>query len=327
MIAKNREPRTENLMTRMILRFLVLGSWFFIVSGCAFPGTEADTSPPPTPTPVLAPYNNAIATAEAGGDTKAQAQAYYERGNIQLDQGDHQAAIADYTKALALDPTNARAFNNRALAFVALGEGERALADYAAAIKADPGYVRAYQNRLHLLEQRGDLKGMAADYDRLAQLDSKNVADYRYRQGSALHGLRDFAGARKAYDAALTTDPQHVDALYERALLSFAEGHPDAAIGDLDRALRLSPRAANAFYARGQAHAAMGDQTTAVKDFTAALNLQADYPDALLARAAAYHAAGQDSRARTDLDTAERMQLDETLRSAADALREQLDDS
>src|SRR5262249_39030085 len=150
-----------------------------VCSGCSSP-LARDPGPPQTPTPLLAPYNAAIATTEAGGDVKAQAAAYYERGNVQLDQGDNQAAIADYTKALTLDSTNARAFNNRALAYAALGKADQALADYAAAIRIDPTYTRAYQNRLHLLEQRGDLKAMAADYERLAQLDPKNAADYRY---------------------------------------------------------------------------------------------------------------------------------------------------
>jgi len=307
----------------MVIRVCFVVTLGLVCSGCANP-LARDPGPPPTPTPLLAPYNAAIATAEAGGDVKAQALAYYERGNAQLDQRDNAAAVADYTKALDLDPTNARAFNNRALAYAALGQPDQALADYAAAIRIDPTYTRAYQNRLHLLEQRGDLKGMAADYERLAALEPKNAADYRYRQGSALHGLRDFAGARKAYDAALATDPQHVDALYERALLSFAEGQPAAAIADLDRALRLSPRAANAYYARGQAREALGDHAAAIGDFTQALNLRADYPDALLARAAAYHATGSDDQARSDLDALSQMPLDDTLKAATDALREQI---
>jgi tetratricopeptide (TPR) repeat protein len=139
----------------------------------------------------------------AVGDAKAQAAAYYERGNVQLDAGANEAAIADYDQAIMLDPGNARAFNNRALAHVALGQPDQALADYAAAIKRDPGYLRAYENRLRLLEQRDDLTGMAADYGQLATLDPKHVARYRYREGSARYGLRDFVRARRAYDAAL----------------------------------------------------------------------------------------------------------------------------
>jgi hypothetical protein len=47
--------------------------------------------------------------------------------------------------------------------------------------------------------------------------------------------------------------PQHVDALHEQTLLSFAAGKPADAVADLAAALRLSPRAANAYDARGLA--------------------------------------------------------------------------
>jgi len=302
--------------------FYLLPFTFILLSACSSLG--ATSGPPPTPTPPLAPYNAAIATAVAGGDSREQAAAYYERGNVQLEAGANAEALADYDKAIALDPRNARAFNNRALAYVALGQTDQALADYAAAIKLDPGYIRAYQNRLRLLEQRGDLKSMAADYHQLATLDPKNVARYLYREGSTLHGLRDFVGARQAYDAALAADPQHVDALYERGLLSFAEGNPSAAIADLDAALRLSPRAANVYYARGLAYNTSGDHTAAIADFTKALSLRPDYPEALLGRAAAYHQAAQDGLARADLVVAEKLTLDDTLSAALGVLRRQI---
>ena len=295
----------------------------FLLLGCSGFGAQ-QAGPAVTPASPLAPYSAAIATAQAGGDPKAQALAFYERGNARLDQGDSQAAVADYTQSIALDPGNARAFNNRALAYAALGQPNKALADYAAAIKLDPAYTRAYLNRLRLLEQRGDLKAIAANYGQLAQLDPKNAADYRYRQGSALHGLREFAAARQAYDAALAASPQHVDALYERALLSFAEGQPAAAIADLDRAIKLSPRAANAYYARGQARAALGDQSAAIADFTQALALQPGYPEALLARALAYHATSRDDLARADVARLAPLTLDAALQSAADALQRDL---
>ena len=265
-----------------------------------------------------------IATAEAGSDAKAQATAYYQRGNVQLDADANEAAIADYDQAITRDPSDARALNNRALAYVALGKPDQALADYAAAIKLDPGYVRAYENRLRLLEQRGDLTGMAADDGQLATLDPAHAARYRYREGSARYGLRDFSGARQAYDAALAADPQQVDAWHARGLLSFAEGQRAAAIADLDTALRLSPRAANASYARGLVYSAAGDSTHAIADYAQALALKPDYPEALLARAAAYHNAHQDALARADLTALEQLTLDDTLKAARDVLRKQV---
>ena len=156
MMAENRERSpagsTKNREANAARWFWVLGAWFWLLSGCALPGTVP--GPSPTATSPLAPYSAAIATAVAVGDAKAQAAAYYERGNVQLDAGANDAAIADYGKAIMLDPGDARAFNNRALAYVALGQLVQALADYAAAIKLDPGYLRAYVNRLRLLMAR-----------------------------------------------------------------------------------------------------------------------------------------------------------------------------
>ncbi|HMQ34648.1 MAG TPA: tetratricopeptide repeat protein, partial [Chloroflexaceae bacterium] len=191
-------------------------------------------------------------------------------------------------------------------------------------IRLDPAYRRAYTNRVALLEQRGDLTALAADYAALARLDPERAAAYSYQEGAALAGLRDRAGARRAFDEALRRDPQHVDALYERALLALAEGRPAAAVADLDAALRLSPRAANAFHARGLAHSAAGDHDRARADFTWALELAPDDPAALLGRAAAARALGDDAAARADLDRALALPLDDPLRQAAEALRRRL---
>lgn len=317
---ETRRPGDKGIGGRCRLAWVVIG--LLVLSACALPAALG--GPTPTPTRPLAPYNAAVATAEAGSDPKTQAAAYFERGNYQLDQGDHNAAIADYDEAIRRDPTNARAFNNRGLARAAAGQADQALADYAEAIRLDPGYTRAYKNRLVLLEARGDLRAIAADYDRLAALDPPGAAEYRYRQGSALAGVRDAAGARRAFDAALQADPQQVDALYERALLSFAAGRPRNAISDLDAALRLSPRAANAYYARGLAHSAAGDHQQAAADFDQALRLRPDDPAALLGRAAAALALGDTAGARATLDRLETLPLDDTLRAAAAALQRQL---
>lgn len=302
------------------------------LAACALPSTVA--GPPPTPTPRLAPYNAAIATAEAGGDAAAQAAAYYERGNQQFDMGDYPAALADYDRAVELDPTHSRAFNNRGLVHATLGNVTEALADYTSAIRLDPAYVRAHKNRLRLLEQYGStiagteemLRETAQGYGQLAELEPDSRAEYRYQQGSLLYRLRDYAGARQAFDAALAADPRQVDALYERALLNLTEGKPDAALADLNAAIQLSPRAANAYYARGLVHAGMGDQARAIADFSSALDLRVDYAEALLGRALAYQASGDIPAARADLDRLAELPLDETLETARETLRRQLEE-
>jgi tetratricopeptide (TPR) repeat protein len=266
-------------------------------------------TPQPTATPTLA----------------EQAAARYEEGNLLLDQGEHQQAIAAYDQALALDPQHARALNNRALAYQALGQFDQALAGFEAAERADPTYLRAYKNHAALIERAGDdARALAQIYGRLAELEPAAAASHRYQQGVALHGLRDYAAARRAYDQALATDPQHVDALYERALLSLAERRHAEAVADLDRAIRLSPRAANAYYARAVARAAGGDSGAALADLDQALRLRPTYAEALLARADLALAASDEQRARADLDALDRLPLDDQLQAAAAALRRRL---
>ncbi len=293
-----------------------------MLSGCALPGIQP--APTATPRPPLADYTDTIATAQAGSDQRALALAYYDRGSAHFDRGEIDQALADYNRSIELDSSNARAFNNRGLARQNRGRIDAALADYSAAIKLDPTYTRAYRNRVLLLEQRGDLRGMAADYAQLAELEPRSRAGYLYRSGSALYELRDFAGARQAYDAALASDPQLVDALYERALISFAEGNPDAAITDLTTALSYSPKAANAYYARGLAEATRGNQSQAIADYSQAITLQPGYPEALLGRASAYQASGDNIRARADLQLLEQQSIDQSLQPAINALKQSI---
>jgi Flp pilus assembly protein TadD len=45
-------------------------------------------------------------------------------------EGDLDAAIADYTEAIRLDPRDSTAYRHRGLAYEAKGDGEHASADY-----------------------------------------------------------------------------------------------------------------------------------------------------------------------------------------------------
>lgn len=51
--------------------------------------------------------------------------------------GDLAAAVEDFSACIAVDPSNAVAFYNRAAALDALGQYERAVADYRRALDAE----------------------------------------------------------------------------------------------------------------------------------------------------------------------------------------------
>jgi tetratricopeptide (TPR) repeat protein len=68
------------------------------------------------------------------------AKAYNNRGLAYYEKGDNDRAIADYNKAIGLEPDDADTYNNRGNAYSAKGDKDRAIADYNRAIKLKPDY-------------------------------------------------------------------------------------------------------------------------------------------------------------------------------------------
>jgi len=69
-----------------------------------------------------------------------------EVGRILLAQGQPDAALTEFGRALALDPTDARNVNNRGVALMELGQTEAARADFTRALRIDPNFTEAKQN-------------------------------------------------------------------------------------------------------------------------------------------------------------------------------------
>ena len=59
---------------------------------------------------------------------------HLDHGRACLDKGKHDDAIADYDKAIAINPNVALAYTNRGLAYERKGAFDRAIADYDKAI-------------------------------------------------------------------------------------------------------------------------------------------------------------------------------------------------
>ena len=71
-------------------------------------------------------------------------------------QGNYQGAIADYTRAIEINPQNVDAYYNRGLAKDDSGDYEGAIADYTKAIEINPELAIAYANRGNSKNKLGD---------------------------------------------------------------------------------------------------------------------------------------------------------------------------
>lgn len=79
-----------------------------------------------------------------------QAAAYNGRGRTWFDLGNYESAIADFTRAIELDPDNAMLYNNRSAAWEKKGDHQRALADLDEAHRHEPGHDLVEHNRSRL---------------------------------------------------------------------------------------------------------------------------------------------------------------------------------
>jgi len=89
---------------------------------------------------------------------------YIDRGRTYLQQNDNDRAIADFTKAIELDPEGADAYNHRGIAYSNKLDLDSAIADFDKAIQFDPLLKNAHSNRGFAFSQKGDEARARADY-------------------------------------------------------------------------------------------------------------------------------------------------------------------
>jgi lipoprotein NlpI len=132
----------------------------------------------------------------------AQAKVFYESGTALAGRGDLDGAIAEFSKAIGLDPKNPLAYSARGNAKINTGELEDAIADHTKAIELDPTRRAPYINRGVAKVDKNDLDGAIADYSKAIALDPKGASAYLNR-GNARLEKGDTAGARADYEQAI----------------------------------------------------------------------------------------------------------------------------
>jgi len=74
-------------------------------------------------------------------------------------------AIADYSKAIELDPSYINAYYARAWVYGEKGQWDLSIADNTKAIELDPNYAMAYNNRAWCYKEQGKNAEAIADFE------------------------------------------------------------------------------------------------------------------------------------------------------------------
>jgi tetratricopeptide (TPR) repeat protein len=182
----------------------------------------------------------------------------------------------------------------------ALGDTDAAYADFSALVELDPYYTDYLCERARISRQASDFAAAVADYDRAARL-APPYPELYYNRGTAKAALGDTAGALADFGYVLDMEPRDVDTRLSRAEVLLGAGDLHAALADVLAGLALAPAEPRLLCLRGTIHLERGELDTALDALDGALALDPDYPAALLNRAVAHYQAGHGQQAVADL--------------------------
>ncbi len=238
------------------------------------------TAPPSTnarePEPTAAPAEGAskAEAAATSADEPKDAGAYSRRGAAEAGRHDYERALADYNKAIELDPTDPHYAYQRALAHMALRQPLLAVDDFNQTLKLQPDNVEALVARGELRLAARDRTGALADIDKAADLAPKS-ADVRLQLANFYERVDLFDKAIAQFDLWISSHDE--DSGMSRALAGRCRTRAltgrelDKALNDCNRAIRIGPPSANMYDSRGMIYLRQGAYDRAIGDYNASL--------------------------------------------------------
>ncbi len=120
---------------------------------------------------------------------------YFLSAYQKYENKDYQGALADYNRAIAINPDDADAYYNRGILKESkLNDPRGALADFNRAITINPDYANAYYNRGILQERLDDPQGALADLNKALQINPQLANAYAGRGLVKAKQLNDHPG-------------------------------------------------------------------------------------------------------------------------------------
>jgi tetratricopeptide (TPR) repeat protein len=258
-----------------------------------------------------------VATAQSQGQSQhldpdslpppTDADGFSRRGVVYLRNREFDLAVADFSKAAQLQPTNPQHIYNRGVARFEAGRLEDALVDFSDVLKQAPGDTLALTGRASIYLLKGQDPSARKDFDEAVRLSPGDVR-VLMREAQAYTRARRYDTAVAQYDAMIAqhpADPRIARMLVQRCdAVSRSTGQLQTAASDCDAALKAQPEDSLAMQGRGLVSLRLGRTDDAISLFGEALQRDPKLAIALYGRGLAERREGLKSEAETDLAAA-----------------------
>lgn len=255
----------------------------FGVSIQAGGGGEAAASPPPPPQPPAEPSPpppEPTPEQTAAAEARAKAQAEKDAGNAAYKAKNFDTAIAHYTAAADLDPTDPTYLTNRAAAKLEAGDTAGALADCDAAVETGRAARADYRLIAKALARRGAAFAKAGDLEGAVAAYQKSLTEHR--SADTLKKMQAAQKALKAATEAAYVDFGKADEEKEAGNAAFREARYPDAVKHYTEALARGPPgsypdAHKLLSNRAACYTKLGAWADGVKDADACIALVPDF--------------------------------------------------
>jgi tetratricopeptide (TPR) repeat protein len=292
------------------LYFTYNGGPVFDLEGAprAAKATDADATPA-APAPGEPAEPQAAPQADARLDQPTDAAGYARRGAASEARHDYENAIADFTRACELAPTESRYFYGRGMARWHNRQADLALGDFDQAIQLKADDPDALLARASLRAVRHDSPDAVAADLAAADRAAPKESDARLRIGSLYEQLDNPAAARLEYSKWIDVHPRDhpgmARALNARCWSGALSGQAlEQALADCNAALKMQPGTASFLDSRGLVYLRQGNYDKAITDYDAALHLNPKIAWSLYGRGLAKLRKGQSAAGQADLAAA-----------------------
>ena len=237
------------------------------------------------------------------------------RGATYAQMGQYDKALADFDRAIDLDPQYAGAIALRGETYRLMGEYDKALADFDRAIELEPSLNWAIALRGETYRQMGEHARALAEFDRAIELDPQDAWAIASR-GQTYGQMGEHAKALADFDRAIELDPQDAGAIASRGITHYIMGSYAKALVDLDNVIDLNSKLDWAIAYRGRVYRMLGRYTESLRDLNLALEMDSTNAASIASRGETFRHLMRYDEALADFDQA--IALDPTLDWAFD---------
>jgi tetratricopeptide (TPR) repeat protein/S1-C subfamily serine protease len=194
---------------------------------------------------------------------------YVSKGNILDDLKLYRGAETAYTEAIKIKPSEL-AYSNRGIIRYKLKQYPEAIADFTKAIAINPQLAQAYSNRGIVRKELKEYPAAIADFDLAIAINSQDAIAY-YNRGIVRADLEQYPEAIADFTKAIEINPQYAEAYSNRGYVRYQLKQYSEATTDLTKALTINDRFAEVYYNRGRIRQDLKQYPEALADYSKAI--------------------------------------------------------